>query len=378
MKIVHIATLISADGAYGGPVRVATNITREMASRHHEAELWGGSRGYARDTRILDGVRVRLFRARLVVPSWGFATTVAPGLIWALLTGRSRPDLLHIHLARDFVTLPAALLARLMGIPYVVQTHGMIVRKPSAFARAFDLFLTRPALRGAAQVLYLTNYEHEQLQLVDTLLERFTRLVNGIPVDGEVLLSHDSDECEVLFLARMHARKRPMEFTKAASELLSRGHSARFFLVGPDEGEGADINREIDSAFLRDRVVYEGALPPELTNMRIARCDVYVLPSVNEPFPMSVIEAMSLGKPVVITDTCGLASYVSSARAGVVVGSNRAELVEAIDRLIGDPEERRAMGARGRDLVEREFGIAAVGDRLSQVYGEALEWAGRV
>ena len=81
---------------------------------------------------------------------------------------------------------------------------------------------------------------------------------------------------------------------------------------------------------------------------------------------------------MVITDTCGLASYVSSARAGVVVGSNRAELVEAIDRLIGDPEERRAMGARGRDLVEREFGIAAVGDRLSQVYGEALEWAGRV
>lgn len=375
MKIVHVATLITPDGTYGGPIRVATNLVKELGTRGHECSLWAGSRGYSPETRWLDGVSVRLNPARVVLPALGFATTMAPGMLLRVFADRKGIDLLHIHLARDFVTLPAALAARALRIPYVVQTHGMIGFKAHPLARLFDAVFTRPALRGAAQILYLTSVEEGDLRLTDPKLTRLSRLGHGIELPPTSDHANKTASCEVLFLARMHARKRPQVFVRSAIGVLRRGGDATFRLVGPDEGEVAPTAEQIRRFDHGGKILYEGALPQGRTNERISQCDLYVLPSVNEPFGMSVMEAMALGKPVIVTDSCGLAPYIESAGAGMVVGPEESELEHAMQHLVECPRLRREMGERGRELVQREFGIAAVGDRLTRVYQEALAWS---
>ncbi|MUN64995.1 glycosyltransferase [Kocuria sediminis] len=371
MRILHIVTLISTDGAYGGPVRVATNLTREVDGGRYDVEVWGGSKGYAKGTNYLDGVRVKLFSATITMPALGFATTIAPGLLLSVFRSRRTIDVLHIHLARDFVTMPAALLARMLGIPYIVQTHGMITPKWGFHARAFDRLFTVPALRGAVQILVLTPHEKEALTSVDASLSHFTEFINGIRVGLDVRPHINTSECQVLFMARMHSRKRPIYFVRTAVDLLKSGRGAKFCLVGPDEGELPLLQREIKKWGQSATITYEGALPPSMTYQRLAQCDILVLPSVDEPFPMTIIEAMSLAKPVIITDSCGLAPHVQEAGAGIVIDHNQESLTDAVDRLIRNPLLRRSMGLHGRNLVRQKFDISLLADRLRLIYDKA-------
>ena len=114
----------------------------------------------------LNGVPVRLFAARTLVPGTGFAGMGAPALSrWFHRTGLSF-DVVHIHLARELVVLPMALAARRHGIPYVLQTHGMVVPSRHPLAPPLDAVWTRKVLRDAGAVFYLTPQEREQLGAV--------------------------------------------------------------------------------------------------------------------------------------------------------------------------------------------------------------------
>ena len=126
-----------------------------------------------------------------------------------------------------------------------------------------------------------------------------------------------------------------------------------------------------------DRLAWEGPLAPEHTLDRLRQATVYVLPSVDEPYPMSVLEAMSVGLPVVITDTCGLAGIVRESGAGLVVGPAQEELDEAVRRLLADRDGAEDMGRRGRAYVRENLGMEALARRLLGVYsGQATSGAG--
>ena len=83
---------------------------------------------------------------------------------------------------------------------------------------------------------------------------------------------------------------------------------------------------------------------------------------------MSVLEAMSVGLPVVITDTCGLAGFVAEHGAGIVVDASQAGLTAAIDQLLADPGAARSMGGRGREAVRSRLGMSEIGRQLLAAY----------
>jgi glycosyltransferase involved in cell wall biosynthesis len=100
---------------------------------------------------------------------------------------------------------------------------------------------------------------------------------------------------------------------------------------------------------------------------------VYVLPSVDEPYPMSVLEAMSVGLPVVVTDTCGLAPLIAESGCGIVVGSDDIEsLVDAVSTILQTPGLADEMGENARRTVAQRLGMSAVADTLEQNYRRAF------
>lgn len=369
MRILSLVTLISPHGEYGGPVRVALNQAEALQKRGHDVTVAGSQRGYGSDVPTVIGtVPVSLFPARTVVPGIGFAGLAAPALQRWLARAARQADIVHIHAARDFVTLPAADWLRRHRIPYVLQTHGMIDPSKNPLAIPLDAALTRRALRAARHVFYLTEEEKRGLTTVAGASLRLRELPNGVPQPPAFSAEHP--RTEVLFLARLAPRKRPAHFVDMARLVAASFPDASFRLVGPDEGEGPNVAQRIAALAGSVDIAWEGALPPETTTERMSRAAIYVLPSVDEPYPMSVLEAMALGLPVVITDTCGLAPLVRSSGCGIVVDDSTASLVAAVVRLLGGPELAASMGRAGARIARERLSMSSIAAALEQAYRE--------
>ncbi|MGY4648104.1 glycosyltransferase [Mycobacterium sp. URHB0021] len=363
MRILQVVRLASPDGTSGGTIQVALNQSAELIRRGHQVTVVAATRGYDVVPDELDGVPVTLFPARTLVPATGFAGMGSPALSRWFRANWTRFDIVHIHFARDLVVLPLALAARRRRLPCVLQPHGQVVPSTHPFAAPLDAMCTRKLLRAAEAIFYLTPKEHDQLVAVGGPDLRLTQLGNGVPEYPSAV--PPAGPPEVLFAARMHPRKRPIAFVEMAKALLEAGVDARFTLVGPDDGEGVALRAAIQG---QSRITWEGALCPGTVPKRMASASVYVLPSVREPYPMAVLEAMSVGLPVVISADCGLAQLVERARCGVVVEPEVPALAAAVGSILADPPLASAMSGRAREAVRAEVCMDQIGDQLVDTY----------
>ena len=333
VRILQIVALVSGTNAYGGPTTVAFNQCRALAEAGHDVVLaaTGSDLGSPLPTER-DGVRTVLFPPYFVLPGAGFAGLTSPAMLSWVRRVAASADVVHVHTARDLLTLPSAWLAQRAGTRVVLQTHGMIDPSDNPLAGPLDAVLTRRVLRGAHRVLHLTAKERGDVAQVAGGPVNLMELHNGMPVSPRPRTPREDGSCRVLFLARLQERKRPLAFVAAARALADRFPKATFTLVGPDEGQGAAVRRAIAEAGLGERLAWAGPADSAGAARWMADSDLYVLPSVNEPYPMSVLEAMSSGLPVVVTDTCGLADTVRRTGSGAVVDDSPQELERALGR----------------------------------------------
>ncbi|MGW6832335.1 glycosyltransferase [Streptomyces sp. NPDC054949] len=370
MRVLHAVTLHSPSHAFGGPVRVALNLAKGLRARGHEARLLALGEGFPDPwPTSVEGVPAKLFPARRLLPL-GFSGMTSPALLASAGRLVRDADVVHVHLARDLVTLPVALAALRARKPLVLQTHGMVDPSGKLLAKVLDAVAVRRLLRGADAVLYLTPHEREGLDAVvgPPALASAVRLVNGTPAQAE--RPAPSGAPRVLYSARLQARKRPVDFVDAAPAVLAVHPDAEFVVAGPDEGERDAVLARIAALGLGDRFTVPGALSSAEVLTELRRAHVYVLPSVEEPFPMSVLEALSVGVPTVVTHSNGLARDIAAAGAGRAVEPGPAGVAEAILALL-DPAANAAASVAARELATESFSMDAVLDTLLPVYEAA-------
>lgn len=369
MNVLHVVSGLAPDQRFGGISRVALDLAREQQLRGHRVHILSTDIGFARPvpTRI-DGVRVTLLRSLHLVPHLGFGTIASPMLVAALVRLLRQADVVHVHLAREFNTLVAAIVAVRLGQPLVLQTHGMLDAPNNAVARVVDVMLTAPLLRTRPVTLTLTDEEDEEVSRLSGGTVRATRFSNGVDLEQFDGAEPPGVRGTVLFLARLHPRKGAVPFAEAAIRIAADLRGWCFALVGPDEGDGARVRALIESAGTAD-VVYRGAVTHDSVRDHMAEAALYCLPAEHEPFGLAVLEALASGTPVLLHETAVLAPEVVAAGAGWTFGDGEAgpSLEEAIRAALLDPSELRRRGARGRDLGRR-YGLAAVVTRLDEVY----------
>ncbi|MGW2983705.1 glycosyltransferase [Streptomyces goshikiensis] len=366
MRVLHAVTLHSPSHAFGGPVRVALNLAKGLRERGHEARLLALGEGFPEPwPTSVEGVPTKLFPARRLLPL-GFSGMTSPALLASAGRLVRDADLVHVHLARDLVTLPVALAALRARKPLVLQTHGMVDPSEKLLAKVLDAVAVRRLLRGADALLYLTPHEREGLEAVTRgPLARAVRLVNGTPAQEE--RPAPSGPPRILYAARLQARKRPVDFVDAAPAVLAAHPDAEFVVAGPDEGELAAVRARIEALGLSARFTVPGALSSEQVLSELRRTHVYVLPSVDEPFPMSVLEALAVGVPSVVTHSNGLARDIAAAGAGRAITPGPAGVAEAVLALL-DPAANAKASAAARELAAASFSMDSVLDTLLSVY----------
>jgi glycosyltransferase involved in cell wall biosynthesis len=289
--------------------------------------------------------------------------------VWRAARGR---DVVHIHsaLAPTVTVLRAALLAlagRARGCSVIVHAHGGNIQTwlTTPWRRALMRLAMLPAHRVVA--VWTAGQEALRQVLPDA---RVALIDNGVPVEAALEAPAANDPPRILYVGLLTPRKGVLDLLEAARLLRERGVPHELWLLGgtPDEGPHAEAQVR---AGLDDSTRLLGTRPPEEMPAAFADADVFCLPSWWEAMPLSVLEAMAAGLPVVATDVGDVARAVQDGETGYVVPvQSPVQLADALEKLLRDPARRRRMGAAARERVTAMFSADVTAGEVSALYAD--------
>jgi glycosyltransferase involved in cell wall biosynthesis len=173
----------------------------------------------------------------------------------------------------------------------------------------------------------------------------------------------------LLFLGALGPRKGIFDLLHALAHAVAAG--APLHLTVGGDGQLAEARRLAAELGLADRVSFEGWVDPARRAVLLAESDVYVLPSYNEGLPMSVLEAMAAGLPVITTTVGGLPELIASGENGWLIEPGDVDaMTQALAELAADPDRRLRLGAAGRERVEASYSRPVVLGLLEAIYAE--------
>jgi L-malate glycosyltransferase len=187
--------------------------------------------------------------------------------------------------------------------------------------------------------------------------------------------SSEDDSTEILFMAWLERRKGIFDLLQAFDHVAARFPRARLAIAG-DGSHLLEAQRAASASSAFDRISFLGRQDRAGAVAALQNADIYCLPSHGEPYGMGAVEAMSCGKPLVVTGAGGLGCLVDDhGGLRVPVGDTQA-LADALCTLIADPSRRKAMGAHNRRRVLETMAWDRVIDRLEEIYIATIERKG--
>lgn len=372
----------------GGPALHVAYLSAGLQGRGYETTLVAGelargeeSMAFVAESR---GVEVRAVSElrRQVSP---FRDVVA-ALRLAALIRTLRPDVVHTHTAKaGAVGRVAVVLSRVRPRPVVVHTfHGHVLRGYFGPVTAWGFRLLERILARTTDALVAVSPQvrDDLVRLGVAPREKFVVVRLGIELEERVggdgdararartLLGIPEGRFLVGWMGRMTAVKRTDDVLLALEALRARGVDAALCLVGdgPDREHVEERAHELGIARDCFYLGYQDAVADWY-----AAFDVMILPSANEGTPVSVIESLAAGRPVVATDVGGVSDVVRDGVDGFLVeAGDVAALAERLETLAGDPGLRGLMGAAGRERVLRRYAVARLVDDVDRLYRALL------
>jgi glycosyltransferase involved in cell wall biosynthesis len=288
----------------------------------------------------------------------------------AFLQGlRKKPDLVHIHVANWLSFLRKLWYlqqARAAGLPVVLHIHG------SQFADLHDksevgAALVRHAFQRAALVLALSEGARRSFDEWTGGRARTEVLYNPVVLDGVGTGRPLAEPPVILFMGLIGDRKGVFDLVAVIPEILAVAPGTRFVFGG--NGEVDRLRAAIAAAGVEGSCEVLGWVAGADKVRAFERASIYCLPSYREGLPVSVLEAMAAGLPVVSTAIAGTPEAVADGETGFLVEpGDRGALAERLVRLARDASLRASMGQAGRSLAEARFGSEAIAGRLRDLW----------
>jgi glycosyltransferase involved in cell wall biosynthesis len=315
--------------------------------------------------------------------------------------GREPPAVVHVHESDGALVVLASRAARLVGLPLgrvrIVATLQVSYREERRAVRpvsANGRRVSRPTLSewifAWVRAPILAGLGRLTARLADAVVapSRATALElardygcsvravipNGVQPPPAGPPSEPSrsitDESTVLYVGRLRTRKAVAVLLEAMSALAQRRPDLRLVVAGDGEQAPA-LRRRAEQPDLRGRVEFTGSLSREAIAEWYRRAAVLCLPSIYEGFPVTIVEAMAAGLPVVATRVAGVPEAVDDGSTGALVAPEDAvALAAALDAVLEDIDRRRRMGERAREEFERRFTIRFVTEAHLALYDE--------
>ena len=279
---------------------------------------------------------------------WYFKQSV----VYAYLIKKSKSEHIHSHYAASTATQYAMLISMLLDIPFSFTAHGW-----------YDIFTYAPKnfrdlAQKAKRVITVSRYNKNYLiQKYKMPPDKIEVIHCGIDINFFKPAKDSNKENIILTVARLHPVKGLEYAIKACALLKQKANRFKYFIVG-EGSEHSKLEHLIRNLQLQDYVFLEGARVKEEVLKYYQKAKIFILPSITEGLPVSLMESMACKVPVIATKICGVPELVEDGINGYLVPPKDVQqLAQKMEILLNNPELCEKFGNQGRKKVEAEFNL---------------------
>jgi glycosyltransferase involved in cell wall biosynthesis len=381
MKVLQVVPSLASE--WGGPVKVVNELTGALQSKGVSSEIVSAQgRRVGIPAPVTGGVPTRLFDTGPLARVW---TAHTPGLSRVLSQSISEFDLVHIQELWHYPGYIASKIARSLNIPYIVTIHGELnewnLQQKRLKKQIYMSAIQRGILRKSTALHAITQAESDRIRQLG-FKTPVAMIPNGIHTQEFANLPDRSqfvsrypelkDKLIVLFLGRIQQKKGLDILARVFGNLARTRDDVRFVVAGPDEDNTlTEIKTILKSLGALERAVFPGMLTGDQKLEALSAADIFALTSYSEGFSMALLEALSAGLPLLITNECNFPE-VGESRAGFVVRPNDSETASALTSLLDSAELRREMSENALRLVRSNYSWERIAEKMFTLYENVI------
>lgn len=378
-KILYIIT----KGNWGGAQRYVFDLATHLPKELFEPVVAKGEGTMLSEKLTRAGIRTihlaKLFENRKVQPG---ASDFGAFFEILHLLKTERPDIIHLNSSR--ASLLGALASRLLSLfsflvpnayrlkPRLIFTvHGWPFKEPrSSFVRTLIWLASYLTALLAHRVVVLSKGDYELAGKMPSISRKVSLIYNGIEATEELSRTDTREKLtlptEAFVIGTIAELNRNKGISTLIEALTQLPNKIRLCLIG----DGEDRQKLQTLAHFRnvaDRITFVGALPD--ASAYLSAFDLFVLPSLKEGLPYTLLEAGMQGLPVVASDISGIRDIISTSHVGILVPpQDPRKLAEAIHTLFVQKDTREKLGGALKERVVQTFSLSRMLEETERLY----------
>ncbi len=252
------------------------------------------------------------------------------------------PDIIIAHSYRHPHTTKALKLAKKLNTKVFLVTHAPFNRQRglinNLIVKTYDILIGKRTLRKFNKIITITNWEVPYLQKLGVKKDKIVYIPNGIPREFFTTKKIQKEENKLLFLGRIS----PIKNLKTPINALKQIPKIEFEIVGPKEQDYyQELIKLIKKLNLEKRITFSEPIYKISEKIKkLDSCKIFILPSLSEGMPQSLIEAMARGKIVIASNNQGNADLIQDGKNGLLFEThNTQQLISKVTKAINQNNE---------------------------------------
>lgn len=286
---------------------------------------------------------------------------------------RNKPDLVHIHSSFGgsfYRKLPFVYIANFFNIPVINHIHGSEIANLYINASKKKKQLVESCFNKCKYLVVLSEEWKNNLQVVNTKTPKIV-IENYSTIHKECLKRKNHQKKIILFLGFITELKGCFDIPEIAKKVIEKNENVEFILAG--SGEIEMLQKIIAKQGISQYFSFPGWVKKGEKEKLLKNADIFFLPSYTEAMPMSILEAMGFGLPIVATNVGGIPQLVEEGRNGYMTEPGKIDgFVKAILELIGSDELIYSMGKEGIKKAYEKYSLEKHLKKLCKLYEDVL------
>lgn len=359
----------------GGQERYVQSLSQALVDLGHSVEIFTSDYPKSTEHEKLRKIRIRRFHC-LARP---LNNPITPTMLFHLRNRFDDFDLVHTHNEHGFPSLCCSMVRPLTKVPLLVTCHGRLrydQQTKDLVERVFSQTFCARVFKTADRVLAMSDQDAEYIHSLGASKENIRVIPNGVNLGHysqiEELPRQFSfqDKKLVLFVGPLIKRKGPHVLVQAIPQIVKEYPETVFLFIGKGnyKSEVEELSKKLG---VEEYTCFAGYVPESRLHAFYSRSDIFVLPSISEALPYTVLDALAFSKPVVTTLLPGMKENFTEG-AILIPPKDVNALARSLITLLGDERYCKELGAKGRKLVETRFDFDVVVRKILNVYEELL------